>query len=102
MRGHAQLGRLGAARRAVGEVGLVGLALVLGQRVEHVGARGVLPALVIRAHVHASTAPCESASRIFLSPSRIRPFTVPTGASSMSAISTCVKPPKYASSITFS
>ena len=41
-----------------------------------------------------------SAARSFSSPSRIRPLTVPSGVSSISAISVCVKPPKYASSMT--
>ena len=92
--GDAQLVDLGAAGRAGREVRLVAGALVVRQRAEDVGARRVLPALVIRSHVHASTAPCASASRIFFRPSRIRPFTVPTGDSSISAISTWVKPPK--------
>ncbi len=90
--GDAQLVDLGAAGRAGLEVRLVAGALVVGQGVEHVGARGVFPALVIGpGH---PTAPCASTSRIFFRPRRMRPFTVPTGASSISAISTCVKPPK--------
>ena len=69
------------------------LQLVGRQRAEHVRRRGILPALVVGRHQRI-TAPPPSCSRIFFSPSRIRPLMVPTGASSMSAISVCVKPPK--------
>ena len=86
-----QLVHLGAAGRARLEVRDVGGALGVRQRAEDERAGGVLEGLVL---AHASTAPCASVSRIFLSPSRIRPLTVPTGASSMSAISTWVNPPK--------
>ena len=92
MGGREQLVDLFAADRASLEVLLERVALVVGHGLEYVGACGVDPALVL-AHTGA-TFPSPSWSRIFLSPSRIRPFTVPTGASSMSAISVCVKPPK--------
>ena len=85
-----------AAARAVGEVRLEALALVRLQRAEQVRADGVGPLLVIgseRAHPRL-TCPAPSAWRIFSSPSRMRPLTVPTGVSSISAISECVKPPK--------
>ena len=88
---------LGRQVAHVGEVALEAVALVLGQRAEHVGAGGVGPVVVIavrRAHVEPSRRLSRAASRIFSSPSRMRPFTVPTGVSSISAISVWVKPPK--------
>ena len=92
MDGRQQLVDLVAAERAALEVELERVALVLGHGLEDVGAGGVDPALVL-AHTGA-TFPSPSWAFIFFSPSRIRPFTVPTGASSMSAISVCVNPPK--------
>src|SRR5204863_7041134 len=74
--------------------------LVAVQRAEDEGAR-VAPAVALRAarielgRAHAITsAGSLSATRIFVSPRRMRPLIVPTGAPSMSAISLCVKPPK--------
>ena len=76
-----------AAREVALELGrLVGL-----ERAEHVGGDVVAPALVLGL-VHAS--PSASSPRIFSSPSRIRPFTVPSGTPSISAISEWLKPPK--------
>ena len=47
------------------------------------------PGALIPAHLRRRSRP-----RIFSSPSRIRPLTVPIGVSSISAISVWVKPPK--------
>src|SRR5215207_955535 len=82
-------------------------ALALGQGAESVGFLEVGEALVLRIAslaAHPGTAiPRESKySRIFLSPSLIRPFTVPSGRSRSSAISLWVYPEKYASSSTWS
>ncbi len=90
--GREQVRDLLTAGGTVVEVALERLALVLRHGLEHVRARGIDPAVVL-AHTGA-TFPTPSWARNFFRPSRIRPFTVPTGASSMSAISVCVKPPK--------
>ena len=58
---------------------------------QKVGRQIVAPAIVI-CLVHAN--PSASSPRIFSKPSRIRPFTVPSGTSSMVAISEWLKPPK--------
>ena len=84
------------ADRALVEVPLEAGGLVLGQRAQQPGADRVGPLLVIacgRGHVDGISS-VRSWLRSFSSPSRIRPFTVPTGASRMLAISVCVKPPK--------
>ena len=62
------------------------------ERVEDVGAQVLLVA-VVRV-VHAVTPSATSARRSFSRPSRIRPFTVPIGISSISAIWLWLKPPK--------
>ena len=88
-----------ASSRHVGalvEVALEAGGLVLGQRAQHPGAERVGPLVVIaggRAHVDGISS-MRSWLRSFSRPSRIRPFTVPTGAPSISAISVWVKPPK--------
>src|SRR5262249_39751988 len=81
--------------------------LLLGQRAQHVRGGVLAAALValagiLRAHPVPSAVPPSSprAARIFASPRRIRPLTVPIGAPSISAISIWERPPKYASSIT--
>ena len=76
---------------ALGEVALERLRLVLGQRAEHVDGHVLLVALVL-AGAHASSP--LSWLRSLSSPSRIRPFTVPIGIDSISAIWLWVKPPK--------
>ena len=75
---------------AAREVALERLALEVVQRAEEVGADVVLMARVV-AHATPSTV---SWRRIFSRPSRMRPFTVPTGWSSSFAISLWVNPPK--------
>ena len=82
---------LRAAVLAAAQMLLEGGRLALVQRAEHPGAR--VDPVVAAAHVHASARP-PSWPRIFSSPSRIRPFTVPIGVSSISAISDWLKPPK--------
>ena len=82
---------LRAALLAGAQMLLVGGRLALVQRAQHPCA-GVDP-VVAAAHVHASARP-PSWSRIFSRPSRVRPFTVPIGVSSMSAISDWLNPPK--------
>ena len=77
------------ALAAAGQVALERVPLELVQRAEEVRADVVLVARVV-AHATPST----SWRLIFSSPSRILPFTVPTGSSSSSAICMCVKPPK--------
>ncbi len=84
------------AHRALVEVPLEAGGLVLGQRAQQPGAERVGPLLVIaggRAHVDGISS-MRSWLRSFSNPSRIRPFTVPTGAPRISAISVWVKPPK--------
>ena len=71
------------------QMALEHLRLELGQRAEGVRA-DVLGVVGMRAHAIAPA----SSRRSLSSPSRIRPFTVPTGSSSISAIWLCVKPPK--------
>ena len=63
----------------------------LGQRVEQVGGEVVLVARVVGVLVHM---PSASVARIFSIASRIRPFTVPSGMPSTSAISEWLSPPK--------
>ena len=79
-----------------GEVLLEGRALGLVQRAQQVGGGGVAPVVVSGSgHLHQRiTAPSPSRSRSFLRPSRMRPLIVPTGVSSISAISLWVNPPK--------
>ena len=84
------------AHRAVLEMRGEAVALVGRQRAQQVRADRVPPALVLRSgrrHPRL-TCPPPSAWRIFSSPRRMRPLTVPTGVSSIVAISVCVKPPK--------
>src|SRR5207249_550444 len=90
--GHPQALHLGTAGRAALHVVLEGLRLQLVERAQQVRAHVVLVALVIVHGAHAASV--ASARRILSSPRRIRPFTVPTGMSSISAICVCVKPPK--------
>ena len=61
------------------------------ERPQHVGGDVLAPALVVRL-AHAN--PSASSPRIFSRPSRIRPFTVPSGTPSIRAISDWLKPPK--------
>ena len=78
------------------EVALEAGGLVLGQRAEQPGAERVGPLIVIargRAHVDGISS-IRRRLRSFSIPSRILPFTVPTGAPRISAISVWVKPPK--------
>ena len=71
------------------QVALEHLRLELGQGAQRVRA-DALDMVGVRAHAIAP-----ASSRLSLSsPSRIRPFTVPTGSWSISAIWLCVKPPK--------
>ncbi len=87
---HLQLGDLAPADLTGLEVRREAPLLVLGQRAEDPGA-GVVG--VPAAHANASASPLSS-PRIFLSPRRMRPFTVPIGVSSIAAISLWLKPPK--------
>ena len=85
-----------AAERALVEVALEAGGLVLGQRAEQPRAERVGPLIVIarvRAHVDGISS-IRRLLRSFSRPSRILPFTVPTGAPRISAISVWVKPPK--------
>src|SRR6185369_13758296 len=97
--GRAQVVDLLAAGRARRKVGLELRALVGRHGAEHVRAGAVGPAIVVDRHM--ATWPAPSCARIFCRPSRMRPLMVPTGVSSMSAISVSATPPKYASSITW-
>ena len=72
-------------------------ALVLVQRAQRVCRQVVLPALVVARSEISSP----RLSVTFCSPSRIRPFTVPSGMPRNSAISLWVNPPKYARRITW-
>ena len=83
-------GALLAARAAV-EVALEAARLVARQRVEQVGGEVVLEAQVVVLLVHT---PSASFALILSIASRIRPFTVPSGMPSTSAISEWVRPPK--------
>ncbi len=76
-------------RGVVGHLGLVERTEDPRRGVDLVLARVGRPGL---AHAVASVTPARWA-RIFSMPSRIRPFTVPIGVSSMSAISDWLKPP---------
>ena len=79
------VGHVLAAHGAAVEVRLEAGELVVGQRAEQVGADGVGPVLVIGGGrlIRGSPALLPSAWRIFSSPSRMRPLTVPTGVSSI-------------------
>ena len=59
------------------------------ERAEHVGAT-VLAELLVLVHEATTTPAPSSVRRIFSIPSRMRPLIVPTGASSIAAISVCV------------
>jgi len=87
---HLQLGDLAPADLTGLEVRREAPLLVLRQRAEDPGARVVG---VLAAHANASASPLSS-PRIFFSPRRMRPFTVPIGVSSIAAISLWLKPPK--------
>ena len=89
--GDAQALDLVAAGRADVEVGGEAPRLVLVERAEHPRAGGVAQGVVVT-HGAASAGP--SCERIFASPRRMRPLTVPTGVSSIEAISDWLKPPK--------
>ena len=65
--------------------------LFCGESVEQVGGEILLVAAVILAGHQTCSA---NRARIFSIPSRIRPFTVPSGIPSMSAICEWVSPPK--------
>ena len=91
--GDAQLGELAPARRARLQMMLEARDLVVGERSQQVGGGRVGPVVVVGC-AHGATSFAPRRSRILCSPSRILPFTVPTGVSSMSAISVCVNPPK--------
>ena len=94
--GDLQAGGVLTADRALVEMPLEAGGLVLGQRAQQPGAERVGPLLVIACgHGHGDgISSVRSWLRSFSSPSRMRPFTVPTGASRMPAISVWVKPPK--------
>ena len=82
---------LGAALLAAGQVAFQLRRLARLQRAQQVGGDLVAPAVVsVLAHV----SPSASSPRIFSRPSRILPFTVPSGTPSMPAISEWLKPPK--------
>jgi hypothetical protein len=95
---------LGLAALAALGVALQRRRLLGPERAQHVGGDLLLPALMARvAHAgllaHASSS--ANSPRIFSKPNLMRPFTVPSGTPSIRAISDWLKPPKYASSITF-
>ena len=87
-----------AALVATGEVALDLELLGRRERAQRVGGE-LVPVFAMVAHGSASEAslmpiPSARSWRTFSSPSRIRPFTVPRGMLSISAISEWVKPPK--------
>ena len=95
-----ELGDLRRALLALRDVMAVGLGLGVGHRAQDVAGGVVDPgAFEEVAHGMTSRRP-PSCARIFSRPRRMRPLIVPIGVSSIEAISVCVKPPKYASSIT--
>src|SRR3989454_7449517 len=90
---------VGAACRALGEVGLERGALLRFESVERVRPSELAVPFVI-GHDASLESSGASEPRSFSIPARMRVLTVPNGSRSSAAISVCVRPPKYASSIT--
>jgi glutamate synthase (NADPH/NADH) large chain len=92
---------VGPAGRSLTDAAFERRRVVAPQRPQRVGSEVVAQMLAIAPLAHGKTSdgpsiPIRSANvtRIFSSPRRILPFTVPSGIPSISAISVCVKPPK--------
>ncbi len=90
-----QVGNLRPAGRALDQVHAEDLGLRLVERPQHVGRalRKPFTVQLVRARAHESAPSARSCVRIFCNPRRIRPLIVPTGVSSIAAISEWVSPP---------